>query len=211
MSREALDPTESDFSTTVLMRNFESALEQMAAVGAVEVGADTAVIRLTQLRRAKRKGAYEMWNAHFTFLCFLVWPFIESYWLVLAGLLAVFRRGTTVVGASFITSRLQDFAKTLFHLGDLHFYEAASKERLGMALKMYETMGVINRLRVLDDRGSPIAMLQLGAKYQGKDGLAKLAELVDSVASYRRRGRDQKGMEDYPEYIARLAFAGAKL
>ncbi|CAE7583924.1 plsB [Symbiodinium pilosum] len=69
-----------------LMRNFESALELLVAEGVVDV-CDTASkggpISLEQYRRAQEMGGYENWNKHFTFLCSLVWPLIESYWLVL--------------------------------------------------------------------------------------------------------------------------------
>ncbi|CAE8614103.1 unnamed protein product [Polarella glacialis] len=194
---------------TALMHNFKAALELLVSARVVQVSHDDpAVIELKQLCQARQQGGFKSWNAHFTFLCFFVWPVIETYWLVLAGLLFILRQGSVAMNedSDDVLSRLQVFAKTLFYLGRVHFHESASEEPLRKALQTYEEMGVMRWERRLDEEGICLVKLHLGTEYQDGDGFLRLSQLVDTVASYRCRWRDHEGMQDYEEHIARLSF-----
>mmetsp|Transcript_11079 Transcript_11079/g.27630 ORF Transcript_11079/g.27630 Transcript_11079/m.27630 type:complete len:777 (-) Transcript_11079:645-2975(-) len=211
VSEEVSSEWGNEFLNTALMRNFDAALELMAADGVVEIGdARSDIVGLEQMHHAKRKGNYEMWNTHFTFLCALVWPVIESYWLVLAGLHFLFQHGVGSIEEARAKSCLQAFAKTLVSLGHVHYDEAASEEPLRKALQTYSEMGIVQRVPATDEEGKRSVMLKLGPNHVG-DGSAQLARLVAEVASYRCRFHEQEGMEDYPKYIAFLAFGLAKL
>eukprot|EP01065_Artemidia_motanka_P045004 TRINITY_DN6507_c1_g2_i1.p1 TRINITY_DN6507_c1_g2~~TRINITY_DN6507_c1_g2_i1.p1 ORF type:complete len:791 (+),score=249.86 TRINITY_DN6507_c1_g2_i1:349-2373(+) len=198
-----------DESMTTLMRNFEAAAEVMVQAGALQPSSDPEVLNVEQLHQAKRVGGYELWSAHFTFLCMLIWPLVESYWLVLAGLHAVFSRGADIIPEAVFITRLQSFAKTLYHLGNLQFHESVSQESLKRALQTYHVMRVVRRSRLESEKTSTV-LLQLGAEYQGAEGVRKLSDLCEKVASFRRRGRDQKYLENYPDYLAQLAFGQVK-
>eukprot|EP01062_Namystynia_karyoxenos_P081633 TRINITY_DN9008_c0_g1_i1.p2 TRINITY_DN9008_c0_g1~~TRINITY_DN9008_c0_g1_i1.p2 ORF type:complete len:761 (+),score=336.21 TRINITY_DN9008_c0_g1_i1:96-2378(+) len=199
-----------DATMSTLMENFQAAVQVMSAAGALEPSDDPSVLRVEQLRAAKHVGGYELWSAHFTFLCMLVWPQIESYWLVLAGLHAVFSRGVHLAPEASFIKNVQAFAKTLYHLGNLHFYESVSQESLRRALQTYHEQAVVRRTKVEHDRRTTV-VIQLGPEYQGSDGVQKLEQVMQEVASYRRRGRDQKAMEHYPETLAQLAFGKPRL
>eukprot|EP00930_Biecheleria_cincta_P073586 TRINITY_DN60866_c0_g1_i1.p1 TRINITY_DN60866_c0_g1~~TRINITY_DN60866_c0_g1_i1.p1 ORF type:complete len:756 (+),score=132.13 TRINITY_DN60866_c0_g1_i1:22-2289(+) len=199
--------------TAALMLNFESALELMVAEGVVEVGESKGsdYLSLEQLRALKRRGGYELWNPHFTFLCSLVWPVIESYWLVLAALYYIFRHGIVMNTEAHVLSSLQSFAKTLVRLGHMHYDEAASEQPLRQALAIYGEMGIVRWTPAHHDGDSRPMTLELAAEYQVSSSNNRLSRLVDEVASYRRRWREQEGADDFPEYIARMAFNASKL
>jgi len=213
--KNAQSPPPTDFGAelqnTALMVNFESALELMASEGVVEVDENKVVIVSEQMHPALRNRCYEPSNTHFHFLGSFVWPVIESYWLVLAGLRFMFHNGFTTIGEVDTLRRLLGFARTLVHLGRVHYYEGASDEALRKALQTYLEMGVVRRVVATDDEGVRKATLRLGAEYTGHDGMSRLSQLANEVASYRRGWREQEGIEEYPDYIARLAFGAAKL
>lgn len=60
------------------------------------------------------------------FLCFLIWPFVESYWLAAVSLFSLTpsRRSTDLAGSFWVESKLfanrtQALGKTLYYQGDL--------------------------------------------------------------------------------------------
>lgn len=199
-----------------LMRNFESALELLVAEGVVDVcetGSKGGAISLKQYHRAQELGGYDHWNKHFTFLCSMIWPLIESYWLVLASLLYIFRNGIAIIGEKPAVSHMQSFAKTLVHMGHVQYNEAASEEPLRKALQTYSELGIVRWARRTGNQGEPVVALELEPEYRGAedDKFRRLVQLADEVASYRRCWREQEGPEEYPDYIARLAFGVSRL
>mmetsp|Transcript_48026 Transcript_48026/g.102910 ORF Transcript_48026/g.102910 Transcript_48026/m.102910 type:complete len:739 (-) Transcript_48026:116-2332(-) len=183
-----------------LMRNFEHALQLLISDKALtmEEGAEVKSIRLTPASQ---------WNKQFVFLCQLVWPVVESYWLVLAGVRYFFgRTPLTKVDEGALQKHLQNFAKTLIHLGHLNYDEAASQETLKKALQIFQEMNILEAEKVTDDSGVTRTMVKLAEAYGAPGGLQKLSTFVDEVGSYRCRSHEQEGGEDYPKYIARLAF-----
>mmetsp|Transcript_42417 Transcript_42417/g.88626 ORF Transcript_42417/g.88626 Transcript_42417/m.88626 type:complete len:749 (+) Transcript_42417:41-2287(+) len=199
-----------------LMRNFESALELLVAEGVVDVcetGSKGGAISLKQYRSAQELGGYDHWNKHFTFLCSMIWPLIESYWLVLASLLYIFRNGIVIIGEKPAVAYMQSFAKTLVHMGYVQYNEAASEEPLRKALQTYSELGIVRWARRTGNQGEPVVALELEPEYRGAedDKFRQLVQLADEVASYRRCWREQEGPEEYPDYIARLAFGVSRL
>jgi len=199
-----------------LMRNFESALELLVSEGIVDVcsiGEKGGAISLKQYRKAQEMGGYGNWNKHFTFLCALVWPLIESYWLVLASLLYIFRNGIIILGEKSAVACIQSFAKTLVRMGHVQYDEAASEEPLRKALQTYSELGIVRWARRTGNQGEPVVVLELEPEYRGTedDKFCQLIQLTEDVASYRRCWREQEGPEEYPDYIARMAFGVSKL
>ncbi|CAJ1400187.1 unnamed protein product [Effrenium voratum] len=197
--------------TTALMRNFESALELLVSEGVLDVH-EGSTISLEQYCKAQELGGYDHWNKHFTFLCSLVWPLIESYWLVLASLLYIFRHGLVITGEKRAVVCMQTFAKTLVQMGHVTYDEAASAEPLKKALQTYNELGIVRWARRIGDQGEKLEVLELEPEYRGTgdEKFRELIQLTNEVASYRRCWREQEGPEDYPEYIARMAFGASK-
>jgi len=200
-------------ASLALMRNFESALEILVSEGVVEVCQEGGSISLEQYCKAQEMGGYDHWNKHFTFLCSLVWPLIESYWLVLASLLYIFRHNLVIVGEGRAVAAMQSFAKTLVHTGHVQYDEAASAEPLKAALQTYGELGIVRWARRTGTQGEQMVALELEPEFKGtgEDRFGPLIRLANAVGSYRRCWREQEGPEDFPEYVARMAFPHSKL
>jgi glycerone phosphate O-acyltransferase/fatty acyl-CoA reductase len=86
-------------------------------------------------------------EGHFSLLCALVWPFIDSYWIAVTTLFAL-QSPTGMKGISLdnIIQRMQWFAETCYHEGMLEFYESCSKETLGLAVMKLKEMRVLEEV-----------------------------------------------------------------
>eukprot|EP00754_Rhynchopus_humris_P050569 Rhum_TRINITY_DN9031_c0_g1::Rhum_TRINITY_DN9031_c0_g1_i1::g.31253::m.31253 len=195
---------------TALETNFRLATECLVARGTIQfdpVDNDKVLLFSTDP---------ELWSPNFTFLCMLVWPFIESYWLCLGGIIGIFcnkseknlrkRRALAhqLIKEESFVKQLQLFGLTLYHLGNLSFYESVSKESLRHALMQYTEMGAIQKREVEDVTKVRVAYLELGSEM--KADVDKLYALEESIRVFRRSGLFQKSLEQYPEHLATLAF-----
>ncbi|KAI9105789.1 hypothetical protein DFS34DRAFT_28852 [Phlyctochytrium arcticum] len=88
----------------------------------------------------------------FDFYCFLLWPFIETYWLAAVSLFSILPKVPIVPGKPptlewvdervFMT-RAQLFGRTLYYEGDLSYFESINKETIKNAILRLRDMGVV--------------------------------------------------------------------
>ncbi|GAB7362661.1 hypothetical protein MBLNU230_g2970t1 [Neophaeotheca triangularis] len=83
----------------------------------------------------------------FDFHCFQIWPFIEATWL---GAISLFMltpppgvETSTPIPTTLLQNTAQLLGKTLYHQGDLSYFEAVNKESLKNALQQFLDDGVI--------------------------------------------------------------------
>eukprot|EP01063_Lacrimia_lanifica_P018100 TRINITY_DN25058_c0_g1_i1.p1 TRINITY_DN25058_c0_g1~~TRINITY_DN25058_c0_g1_i1.p1 ORF type:complete len:744 (+),score=249.80 TRINITY_DN25058_c0_g1_i1:73-2304(+) len=168
----------------------------------------------------------ELWSQEFTFLCMLVWPYIESYWLCIAGVLGVFtpklaagpgeaeeedkphnhreKQVDRLVREETFMRQLQTFGLNLFHLGNLTFFEAISAEYLKHAVATYIDFGAVRRRNVVDITKTSTAYIELGNEH--KVDIQRLYALEEQVKTFRRQGKCQSETQSFPSHLARLAF-----
>eukprot|EP01064_Diplonema_japonicum_P031322 TRINITY_DN5555_c0_g1_i1.p1 TRINITY_DN5555_c0_g1~~TRINITY_DN5555_c0_g1_i1.p1 ORF type:complete len:727 (+),score=97.49 TRINITY_DN5555_c0_g1_i1:49-2181(+) len=183
---------------TPLQTNFRLALDSLVAQGIVQLDSNNDIILFST--------DPELWNPTFTFLCMLVWPFIESYWLCLIGFRAAFGgKVNMLIREEQFMTQLQSFGQIMFHLGNLNFFESISKEPLKLALTAYVELGVAVRREIEDASKTVTSYIELGTEFKAE--IAKLHEFEQSIRMFRRQGRFQKDLESYPSYLAKLAFA----
>jgi len=91
----------------------------------------------------------------YLFLCSLMWPFIESYWLASLGFLRLVPgEGSPRIGAGrimeerFFIMFVQDAGERLYFEGLVDLYESISQETLQNALTLYESWGIIQFLEI---------------------------------------------------------------
>ncbi|RKO84340.1 hypothetical protein BDK51DRAFT_46496 [Blyttiomyces helicus] len=87
------------------------------------------------------------------FYCFLMWPFVETYWLAAVSLFSITPAATQTTEEGPLTlhwvdervfmNRAQYFGKTLYYEGDLSYFESVNKETLKNALLRLKQLGVI--------------------------------------------------------------------
>ena len=86
----------------------------------------------------------------FDFYCFLLWPFLDCYWLAAVSLYTILPNEEQMktnklnwVDERVFHKRSQFFGKTLYHEGDLSYFEAVNKETLANAISRLKEMGIV--------------------------------------------------------------------
>ncbi|KAH8152643.1 uncharacterized protein LAJ45_03484 [Morchella importuna] len=134
---------------------------------------------------------------NFDFYCFLIWPFIESSWLAgvaIIGLTPPEGMDDVWVGLTQAQDMAQLMGKTLYHQGDLSYFEAVNKETLKNAFQRFQEEGI------LLVRGSKAAarchiapewMPKWGDEGRIAEG-GRLWAFVERIAVSRREGKNRR-------------------
>jgi len=86
-------------------------------------------------------------EAHFSFLCALFWPFIDSYYVACMILFTL--QPDREIDEQVLLQRTQWLATTLYHESMLTFYEACSLDTLRNAFAVLHRWGVIHVHRII--------------------------------------------------------------
>ncbi|CAI7664947.1 unnamed protein product [Penicillium bialowiezense] len=127
-----------------LASNFDKTLRDLENDDVIQVTRSAAFTPLyVELSEAERLCGRE----NYDFYCFLIWPFLEASWLGAVSLLGL---TPPLDGPSEIwvdSKKAQDSAqvlgKTLYHQGDLSYFEAVNKETLKNSYQRFEEEGII--------------------------------------------------------------------
>ncbi|EGE83245.2 acetyltransferase [Blastomyces dermatitidis ATCC 18188] len=144
---------------------------------------------------------------NFDFYCFLVWPFIEASWLgavSLMGLTPPLNNGpkSPWVDMKKAQDSAQLLGKTLYHQGDLSYFEAVNKETLKNAYQRFEEERIIivTRPRMKDVKTSQAPTMRLAPSWMperdAKTGKllarGKLWDFMSLIAQSRREGKNRR-------------------
>ncbi|KAK5165151.1 uncharacterized protein LTR77_009249 [Saxophila tyrrhenica] len=195
------------FSTQPLDENLQGALRGLERDQVISCTHSTSspdsAMEAVELHPHQRASGRE----DFDFYCFLIWPFIDACWL---GLVSCFlltppprhqsqTGDTEAIWLDYHTlqSRAQLLGKTLYHQGDLSYFEAVNKEALKNAFQRSEDAGVILVSRSKDSKAPP--RVRLDQEYlprrDGEGNLTaegKLWELCERVSLGRREGKGRR-------------------
>lgn len=163
------------FPTTPLEENLRATLNGLVEDKVLAI-TETADGKIEWIELHPDERALDTQN--FDFYCFLLWPFIEASWLGAISLFMLCPPPSSPSGEVWLdmkpfADKAQLLGKTLYHRGDLTYYEAVNKEALKNALSRSEEEGIIVVTR------------------QGKDG-TKTAERVKISEEWMPR-RDLSG------------------
>ncbi|KAF2121583.1 glycerol-3-phosphate acyltransferas-like protein [Lophiotrema nucula] len=146
--------TEFIFPTEGLDYNLSRTLSTLESDNVVKVTrSDTDNVEWIELSDAERAQGRE----NFDFYCFLIWPFIEAAWLGAISLMMLTPPShisspstsstplsqETWLDNKKVQDRAQVFGKTLYHQGDLSYFEAVNKETLKNAYTRFEEDGIV--------------------------------------------------------------------
>ena len=102
-----------------------------------------------KLSESERKNGRE----NYDFYCFLIWPFIETYWMAAVSLFCLIPSHGSGLNEKQLMERVQAFGRTLYYEGDLGYFESINKETLKNAFKRYQEMGfLVTRVVVKEHR-----------------------------------------------------------
>ncbi|KAH7376660.1 acyltransferase [Plectosphaerella cucumerina] len=159
---------------------------------------------------------------NYDFYCFLIWPFIEASWLAavsLMGLTPLLDEKEEIwldVGKAQGSAQL--LGKTLYHQGDLSYFEAVNKETLKNSYQRFEEEGIVHVVKSKDPKVQP--RLRLAAEWRppraSPSGAliasGRLWDFTEKIASSRREGKNRRDGATVSTRVLRLTdVLGAQL
>ena len=137
----------------------------------------------------------------YLFLCSLLWPFVESYWLAAICLRRILG-GKIIVMHAFV-QQIQVIGERLFFEGHIDLYEAISSSILQNALKLFLNWGVLQAVEVVgsEEAGPQYQLLlRLSESYDSESAVNNLSEKIlrfrKNCSAYRsRRYRQRMGTQ----------------
>ena len=178
------------YNTQGMDRNMESTLRQLEADGVIDVVGDDYI----QLSERERQGGRES----FDFYCFLLWPFVETYWFAAVCLFALtpFEGSDGAVLVSAFEKMTQDLGKTLYYQGDLSYITAISKETLQNALNYYGSIGAVKLIKAPKRRDNKLELGPGWAPSRDDQGhvrrSGRLWDFCETIAVHRREGKNRR-------------------
>ncbi|KAI9889530.1 MAG: hypothetical protein M1814_005224 [Vezdaea aestivalis] len=137
---------------------------------------------------------------NYDFYCFLIWPFIEASWLgavALMGLTPPLGSSTeTWLDAKMVQGKAQLLGKTLYHQGDLSYFEAVNKEVLANAFSRFTSEGIL-QTSTFKGTASQIRLApgwtpSRVAETQAIKGEGRLWDWCERIAKCRREGKNRR-------------------
>lgn len=142
----------------------------------------------------------------FDFYCFLIWPYVETYWLAVVSLFTM--TGLGMQAEKVYSERVQRFGTALYYQGDLSYFESINKETLKNAQQLLLELNIIEK-RVVEKT----TFILINPSYQA-DNFKRLRELVEQIGRFRREGKHRRDTENASARtlrIAKLAAESSKL
>jgi 1-acyl-sn-glycerol-3-phosphate acyltransferase len=207
------------FPSEGLVANLEKTLAGLEADNVIYVKRDgehkITAIGLSDAERAAGRENYD-------FYCFLIWPFIEATWLAavsLLGLTPPLEYNEDIwIQVSKAQNSAQLLGKTLYHQGDLSYFEAVNKETLKNSYQRFEEEGMIQVVKSKDPKIPP--RLRLAPEWKpSRDeetghliASGRLWEFTEKIASSRREGKNRRDGATVSTRVVTLAdTVGRKL
>ncbi|KAE8350421.1 acyltransferase [Aspergillus coremiiformis] len=139
---------------------------------------------------------------NYDFYCFLVWPFIEATWLGSVSLLGLTPPVNVQKEVWIDLKKAQDSAqllgKTLYHQGDLSYFEAVNKETLKNSYQRFAEEGIILVRKGKELRASPVVKLAPEWTPERDPSAGKLVDrgrlwdFTELIAQSRREGKNRR-------------------
>ncbi|KAI1272977.1 acyltransferase-domain-containing protein [Xylaria sp. FL0933] len=159
---------------------------------------------------------------NYDFYCFLIWPFIESSWLAATSLMGltppVHQKEEIWIDIAQAHNSAQLLGKTLYHQGDLSYFEAVNRETIKNSYQRFEEEGIIYAVKSKDTKSPPRLCLasEWRAPRDPESGAllasGKLWDFIERIASSRREGKNRRDGATVSTRVLKLVDAlGAKL
>ncbi|KAL4904991.1 hypothetical protein BDW74DRAFT_178558 [Aspergillus multicolor] len=182
-----------------LTTNLENTLRVLENDQVLEITRDsTGVPLFVELSETERQCGRE----NYDFYCFLIWPFIEASWLGTVSLLGL----TPPLGGpkdvwidlSKAQNNAQLLGKTLYHQGDLSYFEAVNKEALKNSYDRFAEEGIIIVAKSKEARSS--AKMRLAVEWTPERDpetgkllpQGRLWDFMELIAQSRREGKNRR-------------------
>ncbi|KAJ5697786.1 hypothetical protein N7488_011470 [Penicillium malachiteum] len=202
-----------------LTTNLEKTLQGLEADDVIHITRDdSGTPQVVELSEAERLCGRE----NYDFYCFLIWPFIEASWLGAVSLLGLTPplNGNKEIWID--VKKAQDSAqllgKTLYHQGDLSYFEAVNKETLKNSYQQFGEEGILLVAKVKDAKSGP--SLRLAPEWTPERDPhtgkvlphGRLWDFTELIAQSRREGKNRRDGATVSSRVLRLSdVVGAEL
>ena len=199
------------YPTAGLLTNLDMTLRGLESDDIITVSRDTSdKVISAELSSTERRNGRE----NFDFYCFLIWPFIESTWLGAVSLMGLTPPNAPITAErntkgiwldlAAVQNTAQLLGKTLYHQGDLSYFEAVNKETLKNAFQLFEEEGIVLiRKSTRDKKVVPTVRLadewsprRSNDETGGRKGEilpeGKLWDFIETIAKSRREGKNRR-------------------
>lgn len=210
------------FPTEGLDTNLAKTLDGLEKDGVItmsrsktELGEET--VDFIELSPAERAQGRE----NFDFYCFLIWPFIEAAWLGAISLTMLTPPLSSTTTSSWLDlKKVQDGAqvlgKTLYHQGDLSYFEAVNKETLKNTYTRFQEEGMVLVTKSKDKTPATIRLADEWTPQRGSNGgiIAEgpLWRFAERISASRREGKNRRdGATVQTRVLALADLVGEKL
>jgi hypothetical protein len=194
--------------------NLERALESLERDNIINISRtpdDPPKVNYVELSTAERDSGRE----NYDFYCFLIWPFIEASWLGAVSLMMltppIGHVGDLWLDMKKVQDQAQILGKTLYHQGDLSYFEAVNKETLKNAYQRFEEEGIIIVTKSRDKRVPATVKLadewipQRDLKTGSLTATGKLWTFADTISHSRREGKNRRDGRTVQGRVLKLA------
>lgn len=181
-----------------LAANLEKAVTALQADEVIDIfkGEDgQTYVGLSNIERQRGRENYD-------FYCFLIWPFIEAVWLGAVSLMCLTPPSAAEADIWIDMKKAQDSAqllgKTLYHQGDLSYFEAVNKEALKNAYTRFAEEGIIVVATNKDSKAGPTMRLtpEWTPERDRETGAlllrGRLWDFTEKIAKCRREGKNRR-------------------
>ncbi|TDZ37299.1 Glycerol-3-phosphate acyltransferase [Colletotrichum spinosum] len=207
------------FPSDGLAANLEKTLRDLEADKVLKLHRDeqgkVTVVGLSDHERLVGRENYD-------FYCFLIWPFIEASWLAAVSLMGLTpplgHNDDIWIEVGKAQSSAQLLGKTLYHQGDLSYFEAVNKETLKNAYQRFEEEGILQVVKSKDPKVPP--RLRLDPDWRPSrdpetgvlNATGRLWDFTEKIASSRREGKNRRDGATVSTRVLRLTdLLGNKL
>ncbi|KAB8273293.1 acyltransferase [Aspergillus minisclerotigenes] len=182
-----------------LTTNLEKTLQGLEKDDVITVSRDSSGTPTSiELSDAERQCGRE----NYDFYCFLIWPFIEASWLGSVSLLGLTPLVNEQKEIWIDLKKAQDSAqllgKTLYHQGDLSYFEAVNKETLKNSYQRFAEEGIILVRKGKESRAAPVMKLAPEWTPERDPSTGKLVprgrlwDFTELIAQSRREGKNRR-------------------
>ena len=202
------------YPTAGLKQNLLTTLDGLEADSVIDLQKSSSgrILSVGLSERERRSG-----RENYDFYCFLIWPFIESTWLgsvFLMGLIPPATESNQDIWLDLTKAQntAQLLGKTLYHQGDLSYFEAVNKETLKNAFQLFDEEGIVLVRKGSKDKKIPASMRLAQEwtplRYEGTDQIrpeGKLWQFIERVALSRREGKNRRDGATVSDRVLKLA------
>jgi Glycerol-3-phosphate acyltransferase C-terminal region len=216
------------YPTEGLAANLENTLRGLEADKVIELARDSGgkimTVGLSDIERVAGRENYD-------FYCFLIWPFIEASWLGAVSLMGLTPALNSTGDGWLDVTKVQNSAqlvsftamlheicidssqlgKTLYHQGDLSYFEAVNKETLKNAYQRFEEEGIL--LVAKSRQAKAVPKLKLAPDWiprrDPENGQiiaeGRLWDFTEKIAQSRREGKNRRDGATVSTRVLRLS------